>query len=248
MKIPRKIHQTWKSSILPESTNLLANSWKEYHPDWEYYLWTDDDNLKFVHDFFPELTSIFEGFETNIQRADAIRYLILFKLGGLYVDVDFECFTSFEPYLKEETCVFAVEPEEHALANESLQKDVRDSPKKTFMICNAFMACEPEHPFMKLIINELFNSTLIKIPDINVKVMETTGPNMVTRVYEKYNSKENVTIWKSDTVYPLSRFQVLCMLNGLPLESNQQQKLDNSLGMHYWFNSWVVGAYKPYRL
>lgn len=43
-RIPKKIHQIWLGSPLPEKFARLAATWKQHHPDWEYMqLWTDQD-------------------------------------------------------------------------------------------------------------------------------------------------------------------------------------------------------------
>jgi mannosyltransferase OCH1-like enzyme len=58
------------------------------HGDWEYKLWTDEDNLRLIREYFPEYLELFMDFEYDIQRADFIRYAILYKYGGLYSDLD----------------------------------------------------------------------------------------------------------------------------------------------------------------
>ena len=40
---------------------------------------------------YPELIPVYESFPYAVQRWDAIRYLILYTFGGLYVDLDYEC-------------------------------------------------------------------------------------------------------------------------------------------------------------
>jgi mannosyltransferase OCH1-like enzyme len=91
MGIPKIIHQTWKTDRIPEAWQPWTRTWRVFHPDWQYRLWADEDNRRFVETHYPDFIETYEGFSYNIQRADAVRYLILYKLGGLYVDLDFEC-------------------------------------------------------------------------------------------------------------------------------------------------------------
>src|SRR4051794_26367104 len=90
-KIPLILHQTWKTSEVPDEWKPYQQSWKDHHPDWTYRLWTDDDYLPFVETHFPDFKQTFVDYSYQIQRVDAIRYLILFTYGGVYADLDIEC-------------------------------------------------------------------------------------------------------------------------------------------------------------
>ena len=78
--IPRVIHQTWKSQCIPSEWKRAAESWKLYHPNWEFRLWTDDDNLRLVSKEFPDLRDFFESLPYKILQADVARVLILYKV------------------------------------------------------------------------------------------------------------------------------------------------------------------------
>lgn len=96
LRIPRIIHQTWKTKDVPSPLDQLPQTWKEYLPNWEYILWTDEMNREFVCKHFPDFLEKYDTYPCNIQRADAIRYLLLKVYGGLYVDMDFECLENIE--------------------------------------------------------------------------------------------------------------------------------------------------------
>lgn len=83
----------------------------------------------------------------------AIRYLILDKIGGMYVDFDTECLASHNDLLKDKTCCFSMEPKEHG----------KRFGRELFFN-NAMMACVPGHPFMKKIVDTVFQ---YKKPDPN---------------------------------------------------------------------------------
>ena len=46
--IAKVLHQTWKDSESPDVFSGYVDSWKANHPDWEYRLWTDVDNRRFI--------------------------------------------------------------------------------------------------------------------------------------------------------------------------------------------------------
>lgn len=235
MLIPKIIHQTWKSKRMSKALAYLTATWRQHHPHWQYCFWTDKDNRAFVKDHFPYFLKTYDGFELAIQRADAIRYLILYKLGGVYVDADFECFEPLDDLLDGHGCVFAAEPSAHCVMH---QVD--------YLICNAFMASVPNHPFMKLLIDEMEKPVPAHL-NPNKKVLESTGPFMVTRVYEQYQDKQRVTILEPDVVYPLSKNEASRMLTEETADPILQQKVENAMAVHYWFSSWVDLRFRSWR-
>lgn len=52
------------------------------HPEWEWVLWTDDDNREVVRRFMPELLPTFEKLEGPIFRADLVRNVYMMIFGG----------------------------------------------------------------------------------------------------------------------------------------------------------------------
>lgn len=93
-KIPRILHQTWKSSLLPSKWAIQSKKCQEMHKDFEYKLWTDESSLEFIKEFYPWFLPTFLGYKFDIQRADAIRYFVLHKYGGVYMDLDIGGFLS----------------------------------------------------------------------------------------------------------------------------------------------------------
>ena len=90
--IPRRLHFTWKSETLPPVMQRYLDAWKRLHPDYEITLWTDATMRAFVAEAWPELLGTYDAYPKMIQRADAFRYMVLGKLGGVYADLDVEPF------------------------------------------------------------------------------------------------------------------------------------------------------------
>ena len=151
--IPRIIHQIWsgKYEQLPDMFKELGETWKENHPGWEYRVWNEKDILCFLADCFPEYIDMYHSFYYDIQRWDVIRYLILYEIGGMYVDFDYECLGNIEPLLSEKTYAFAMEPEIHAKLFD-----------KKNVFNNALMASIPRHLFMKNVIKYVFSQKIDK--------------------------------------------------------------------------------------
>lgn len=86
-RIPKIIHHIWVGGTLPPVFQKYINSWKKHHPDWEHRLWTDEDVKSFE---FVTKKAYFRCKNPG-HKADILRYEILNKFGGLYVDTDFLC-------------------------------------------------------------------------------------------------------------------------------------------------------------
>jgi mannosyltransferase OCH1-like enzyme len=230
MSIPKIIHQTWKDENIPEQFIPFVSSWKKYHPDWQFLLWTDAMNKKFVEEHFPAFITIYNTYPYTIQRADAIRYLLLYKLGGVYVDLDIECLKNIEPLLENETCVIGKEPEAHSkICN------------KPFIICNAFMAAQQNDLFIEKVIKELFQNyrPANVIPSIlgNI-VLNSTGPFMLNRVYDKSISVK-VRLLESHVIHPLSTQETITLyFSNENVKQKEQLEINGTYAIHYFWGTW----------
>jgi len=73
-KIPKILHQTWRShSELPETFRTWMSSWLQHNKRWEYWLWTDDDIRLFIATVFPQYLSLFDSYPAQSYRVDAFR-------------------------------------------------------------------------------------------------------------------------------------------------------------------------------
>jgi mannosyltransferase OCH1-like enzyme len=163
--IPQLIHQTARTRDISKKCIPYVDKLRALHPDWEYHLWTDEENLVFVRKEFPEFVEVFTRLPRNIMRADVIRYLLLYRLGGLYLDTDYEMIKPFD--LIDRDIVLCWEPDGR-------------TGKGNSKMANASFASSPGHPFFKMIIDDLKANPPLS-PDVDVEA--ATGPGLVTRVY-----------------------------------------------------------------
>jgi len=176
IKIPKILHQTWKDHDLPEKFRIWQNSWIRHHPDWEHRFYTDDDCTAFIRQTFPGWLDIYKHYREPVQRADLFRYLIIYHCGGLYADMDMECFKPIDSLMEERFCLFSIE----AYLTSGFQKEL-DYPKP-FQVANCIFAAGPYHPFLDHILKRV--KALSSLPILNDNdVEETTGPLMLTRLF-----------------------------------------------------------------
>lgn len=228
--IPTIIHQIWDSGkdTIPADLLELAETWKANHTSWQYKYWDKERMEAFVYQYFPHLSDLYFSYKYDIQRVDVIRYLILFKIGGVYADFDYECIEPLDGYLADKRCCFGLDPAEHAKIF-----------NKKYIISNAFMASEPNHSFLKLVIDNLevyknsFGESTLD------KVLNTTGPFYITDLYDKWGDKMDVTLVPENIISPLSKSDIIKCRRGLMSNEELQLKLKEALAVHYFDGSWL---------
>jgi len=88
--IPKKIFQTWQTKNLPPGMNAAVNTMKDSNPDFEHFLFDEDDRLSFLKKYFtPEVVYTYEKLIPGAYKADLWRYCVLYYYGGVYIDIKF---------------------------------------------------------------------------------------------------------------------------------------------------------------
>jgi mannosyltransferase OCH1-like enzyme len=229
--IPEIIHQVWegKTSPISELALQLAETWKKHHSGWQYELWNKERMESFVMENFPEMEKIYFGYKYDVQRWDVIRYLILYKIGGLYVDFDFECLNVFDDFIKDEKkCYFSMEPNEHCLAF-----------NREIYFNNALMITPPNHVFFQNIIEHLCSASVSYTSNKFQDVMISTGPLMLTDLYDNFEEKQLIELFPPELVSPWSKREVLLYRNNMIDESVLDKKLNDAIAIHYFLGSWI---------
>ncbi|KAL9076352.1 MAG: hypothetical protein Q9161_001068 [Pseudevernia consocians] len=99
--IPKLFHQSWINSTLPAKFEEWSHSCRQANPDWEWVLWTDEDNMKLVEKYAPWFASTYEALHSEIYRADTARNIYMHVFGGVYADLDTECVGPYEEMFAE---------------------------------------------------------------------------------------------------------------------------------------------------
>lgn len=162
-RIPRIIHQTYKTADIPEDWQYVQRSVRRHHKDYQYILWTDETIRSFMTEHYPWFMPTFDAYPYPIQRVDAFRYFALYHYGGIYLDLDVGCRRPLDVLLKYHVVLPRTEP---------------------FGFSNDFMAAEAQHPFFKQIIEALEKSNRSYILPF-LTVMLSTGPLFLTRQYHR---------------------------------------------------------------
>ena len=90
--IPKVVYQTWKTKVLPTNVINTIKNMKSLNPDYDFYLYDDNDIEKWIKSTFddPIIYNTYSQLNVGAAKADFWRYLILYKNGGIYLDIDSE--------------------------------------------------------------------------------------------------------------------------------------------------------------
>lgn len=88
--IPRILHQTYRTKVLPPELQSNVDALKAMNPEYEYRFYDDADMLEFIRSSYD--AGILDSFNRinpryGAARADLFRYLLIYKCGGIYLDV-----------------------------------------------------------------------------------------------------------------------------------------------------------------
>jgi mannosyltransferase OCH1-like enzyme len=215
--IPKKIHQIWiGQKELPEKYKNFSDGIKKLHGDFEYILWTDNtltrDNF-YNYDIIMRCKSF-------AQKADIMRYEILYKEGGVYIDIDFELYKNISNLLIR--CL--------VLCNESVRG------AKNYM-ANSFIACTKNNENLFKCVNNVKNI------DFSEPINFATGPYYFKKNLDfKENRSMRAKGYKTRFLRGKESIYILPTHYLYPLHYSQKNKdfIVNSetYGVHHWDKNW----------
>jgi len=154
--VPKSIHFIWIGpNPFPKKSISNLVSWKKHHPTWNFFFWTDDPKRD------PPITGVQKSLISSLglgplqrcfkesnnwsEKSDLLRFTIMYKKGGIYVDHDVECLRPLDSLSSHYDFVAGYEPfhpYEYSLNN-------------PFVPNTGLIISRPSHPIMKKIITRL---------------------------------------------------------------------------------------------
>lgn len=150
----------------------------------EYMLWTDAGSREFIAEHYPWFLDHFDNYKYPIQRADVIRYFVLYHYGGVYIDLDIGCLKPMDPLL-----IYPV----------ILPKTIPVG------VSNDLMFSEKGHPMLEQTIHNLIkfdHSWILNYPT----VMFSTGPMFLSAQYGLYTASHPNTALDDIRILPKSLY------------------------------------------
>lgn len=171
MYIPKIIHQLW---IGPKPMpKKFMDTWKDKHPDFEYICWTEEE-MKKRNMSFQCVEAIHCMPEIN-GKADIMRWEILYKYGGIFIDADSICIQPLDELIFSQKSFAAYE-------NEYVRKD---------LLAPVLMGYYPQHPICRYAIEWILHNRDV-IANPTLRAWKTVGPGLLTRAYSEVKNNDLV--------------------------------------------------------
>jgi inositol phosphorylceramide mannosyltransferase catalytic subunit len=179
MAIPRVFHRIWLGDAeLPEEYRRYGESWARHHPAWEMRLWTERE----IEELETSRAEAKDRRRHPAERSDLLRYEILYRFGGVYIDTDMECLRPIDPLL-DGVRFFAGKVRGNRLNN-------------------AIIGCEEGHPSAKLLTRK---ARPVELDGNDVQRVDQygTGPYFLSSLVHKEQLKRrSITLFEADVFYP----------------------------------------------
>jgi mannosyltransferase OCH1-like enzyme len=94
MKIPKLLHQCAMEppDHQKQDSTRISPLWMEsclqhyLQAGWQHMIWKNENSLQFIKDKAPWFYETYKNYPTITHRCDALRYVLLYHLGGMYID------------------------------------------------------------------------------------------------------------------------------------------------------------------
>jgi mannosyltransferase OCH1-like enzyme len=183
-RIPKIVFQTARSRCLTPSLANLTSSWR--WKGWSYYFFDDDammhlmttTSIHLQFDEFPLLKSLAQNcMHYGTIKADILRYLLLWRYGGVYADLDTFPTPEFSP--------------SHMIQS---QDDAFFVVQHYWMLSQYFMASAPQHPLFFYTIQRALHSLFSSTDTGSVNAAVTTGPHALHRGFVQFREDVGVHV------------------------------------------------------
>ena len=220
--VPLTIYQSWHSNEVPTKMRETIYSLLKMNPEFDYYLYSDEACRKFIEDNFnTDVVRAFDTLKPGAYKSDLWRYCILYKLGGVYLDIKFKTLVPLAPIIEKNPEIF-----------------VRDIPINLSFdfesyVYNAFMVSPPNNPIFKGCIDDIVRSCKFKLYKFGK--LDITGPGCLLKFVKKYRGNKYVnklSFYNTTTsIYDYLRYNdvIIVYKNTVILQSYNEYRSEQKL-------------------
>jgi mannosyltransferase OCH1-like enzyme len=173
--IPHFLHQYWDTGDPPASVRPLLATWSELNRGWNYRLWNDESIIDFIEaqHFGASVRGAYEACRFPAMRADLARYILLWKLGGVYADADLTCLRPLHEVVDTEASLVIFRGWNGAWRND-------------------FMAAAPGCLVLEEFISKAVSNISARFSPHNLWLV--TGPGMTTPIVQNVLANDSIRI------------------------------------------------------
>jgi len=202
------IHQIWfQGPNVPENYSKNVIKLKELNPDYDYILWSEKSFLEKYGNILSE-----EYYKLTLMhlKIDYMRYVILYNMGGIYVDMDTEAIKSFN-IIKND-----IEKYDTILSKlNRTRTEALFASGYNYLINNGIIIAKKNSTYLGILLDNIndkikrtnFDGILEKTLDAYFLINEVTGPRMCTVTYNELepNIMKNILVLRNEYFEPCSK-------------------------------------------
>jgi mannosyltransferase OCH1-like enzyme len=175
--IPLNIFQTWHTKDLPPYMKKCVKTIQDCNPEFQHFLYDDQECRDFISkNFDVEVLYAYDSLIPGAYKADLWRYCVLYKYGGIYIDIKYQCANGFK--------LIQLTDKEYY---------VKDREQNRDGIYNAFMICKAGEHIMEKCINQVVENVRNRF--YGKSPLDITGPNMMTDLFTKNEARNLVILY-----------------------------------------------------
>ena len=160
--IPLNIFQTWHTKELPEKMEQCIQRIKRENPEFSYCLSGDAECREFIKtNYDVDIVTAFDRLIPGAYKADLWRYCVLYKEGGIYLDIKYKPMNGFR--------LITLTEKEHLV----LDRDNND-------IYNALMVCRPGNALLWRAIQRIVKN--VESNFYGISALDPTGPGLLAKL------------------------------------------------------------------
>ena len=192
MLVPKIIHQIFiDKNALPDVFLQNIINIKKLNNDWDHRLYDDDDIIKFISEnYSPNIIANFHAINPlySAARADFFRYLLMLKVGGVYLDIKSTVTKKLDDVLlKDDTYILSNWVNRKGDLYEGYGIFPELPSRGEYQQWHIISV--PHHPFLKEVVSTVTQNIESYNPSRNgvgfLGVMRTTGPIAYTLAIER---------------------------------------------------------------
>jgi mannosyltransferase OCH1-like enzyme len=163
--VPAVIYHSWHSNRVPPKMRDNIYALLKNNPEFDYYLYSDDACAKYIEKNYPkDVLTAFHTLKPGAYKSDLWRYCILYREGGVYLDIKYNTLESLKSIISRSPEVFV--------------KDVKHGILDGCFY-NGVMISKPGNEVFKSCIDEIVNNS--KRKSYNSNGLDVTGPCLLGR-------------------------------------------------------------------
>jgi mannosyltransferase OCH1-like enzyme len=176
--VPLNIYQTWNTRNVPPKMKDNIDKLVNMNPDFNYYLYSDEECKQFIKDNFDQdVLDAFNRFKPGAYKADLWRYCILYKLGGVYLDIKFRTLIPLNSIISANPEIFVLDIQASS-----------DLCESKLSIYNGFIASPPGNSIFKDCIDSIVACSKEKC--YKGTYLSISGPCLLGEILKKHKSED----------------------------------------------------------